>query len=96
MGPNAPFDPFEMRNENALINVLLENGEIIKMPNPDLYEVGPAELATGRAIIEGARQYQKPEKPLTQAEYKALQRQALDQATRSSKTRTTRRNPWEH
>lgn len=52
------IDPYKMRTENALIRVKLENGDVIEMPNPDVYEVSPTELATARAIIEAARVYQ--------------------------------------
>lgn len=56
IGPNAPVtDPFKMRSENALIRVKLENGDIILMPNPDVYEISPTELATARLIMEGSR-----------------------------------------
>lgn len=58
-------DPFKPRKENALVEVMLENGDIIFIPNPDLYEVSPTELATGRSLIEAARIAQKkvPEVP---------------------------------
>lgn len=49
------LDPFRRRQENALIEVMLENGEVILIPNPDIYEISPTELATGRVIIEGGR-----------------------------------------
>lgn len=56
LGPNAPnTDPFKMRSENALIRVKLENGDIILMPNPDVYEISPTELATARVLMEGSR-----------------------------------------
>lgn len=55
IGPSAPTDPFAMRKENALIEVRLENGTIVKIPNPDVYEVGPTELVTGRTLLEGGR-----------------------------------------
>lgn len=60
--PASQDDPYEMRQENALIKVRLENGEVITMPNPDVYEIGPAELVTGRGIIEGARQVDRAKK----------------------------------
>lgn len=56
VGPAASLDPYAPRKENALISVRLENGETVLMPNPDLYEISPTELATGRVLIEGARQ----------------------------------------
>lgn len=48
-------DPFAMRKENALMAVKLENGDIVWVPNPDVYEISPTEAATMRAIIEAAR-----------------------------------------
>lgn len=50
-----PIDPYGIRRENALIEVKLENGEIVRIPNPDVYEIGPSELVTGRTILEGGR-----------------------------------------
>ena len=56
VGPAAgPDDPFAMRQENALIKVRLEDGTIVQVPNPDVYEIGPSELLTGRAILESGR-----------------------------------------
>lgn len=55
VGPGSSVDPYAMRTENALIKVKLENGETVMIPNPDVYEIGPTELVTGRGIIEGAR-----------------------------------------
>lgn len=52
---SAGLDPFAPRKENALIQVKLENGEVVWVPNPDVYEIGPSELATGRTMLEGAR-----------------------------------------
>lgn len=54
-GPGQPPDPFKMETHNALIEVMLENGDIIRVPNPAVYEIGPSELATGRILLEGGR-----------------------------------------
>lgn len=59
MASGSVVDPFAMRQENALIEVRMENGEIIRIPNPDVYEIGPTELATGRVLLEGARELQR-------------------------------------
>ena len=59
LGPNSPVDPFGMRQENALIKVKLENGDIVRIPNPDIYDISPSELVTARGIIEGARVVEK-------------------------------------
>lgn len=56
--PAAPIDPYAMRQVNSLIAVKLENGDIVYIPNPDVYENSPTELVTGRGIIEGARAVQ--------------------------------------
>ncbi len=55
IGPGSTVDPFAPRQENALVEVELENGERILIPNPELYEISPSELATGRILIEGGR-----------------------------------------
>lgn len=55
VGPQSPVDPFAIRQENALMEVKLENGDKVLIPNPDVYEVGPSELVTGRALLEGGR-----------------------------------------
>lgn len=60
VGPGAPLDPFAMRRENALIEVQLENGDKVLVPNPDVYEISPTELATGRMVLEGGRAVAKP------------------------------------
>jgi len=69
VGPGSAHDPFAIRKENALIEVQLENGEIVLIPNPDVYETGPSELATGRTLLEGARVVKRtrdPHPPKTQ------------------------------
>lgn len=55
VGPQAPHDPYAIRKENALIKVKLENGTEVYMPNPDVYEVSPAEMVTARALMEASR-----------------------------------------
>lgn len=55
IGPGARHDPFAMRKENALIEVKLENGSRVLVPNPDVYEIGPTELVTGRSLLEAGR-----------------------------------------
>lgn len=55
VGPGAPRDPYAMRQENALMSVRLENGDVVQVPNPDVYEISPTELATGRIVLEGGR-----------------------------------------
>lgn len=55
VGPASEDDPFRRRQENALIEVMLENGQVVTIPNPDVYEISPTELATGRVILEGGR-----------------------------------------
>lgn len=59
MAQGSTVDPFAMRQENALIRVKLENGDIVTIPNPDVYEISPTELATGRIILEGGRALEK-------------------------------------
>ena len=55
VGPGAPTDPYAPRKANALISVKLENGDTVLVPNPDVYEISPTELATGRLVLEGGR-----------------------------------------
>lgn len=55
VGPGSPVDPYAMRTENALMAVRLENGDIVYVPNPDVYEISPTELAAGRGMLEGGR-----------------------------------------
>ena len=73
IGPRAATDPFGMRKENALIEVKLEDGTIVKIPNPDVYEIGPTELATGRGIIETSRGVKKlKDTPESERRYQAF------------------------
>ena len=73
IGPHASTDPFRMRKENALIEVKLEDGTVVKIPNPDVYEIGPTELATGRGIIETSRGVKKlGETPKDAQKYQAF------------------------
>lgn len=53
------IDPYAPRRENALMRVMLENGETVLVPNPDVYEIGPGELTTGRVLLEGGRGIQR-------------------------------------
>lgn len=55
VGPGSPVDPYAPRKANALISVKLENGDTVLVPNPDVYEISPTELATGRLVLEGGR-----------------------------------------
>lgn len=55
VGTGLPEDPFARRKENALVEVMLENGDVVLVPNPDVYEISPTELAAGRLMLEGGR-----------------------------------------
>lgn len=63
VGPGSAVDPYAPRKENALISVRLENGETVLVPNPDVYEISPTELATGRIVLEGGRQVERATNP---------------------------------
>lgn len=63
VGPGAPADPYAPRKANALISVRLENGDTVLVPNPDVYEISPTELATGRLVLEGGRVVDNAQKP---------------------------------
>lgn len=47
-------DPYKKRTENQYMSVKLADGSIIEVPNPDVYEIGPTELATGSALLGGS------------------------------------------
>jgi len=95
VGPGSPVDPYAPRQENALVKVKLEDGTIVWMPNPDVYEIGPTELATGRILLEGGRAVEAIDSSPKQREPKP-KRGAITVDKRGKKWRFngTRWNPY--